>query len=1470
MKTKAICIGAGLLLATSIRAAELPGVKIEKIGDDIRLSFLSDPDSYYIAEFGDSLAAFDRPVGLTLGTGLEELFVDAGILQTKPQRGFYRLKQIPRNAPLDLDGDGLNDVIELTQGFLSPLNPHDAAQDHDQDGFSNKDEILKFSTNPQYPNEPTLPPRILGLSLQAAKDSLALGGFGIASVEAIRQVHNPANAVLSPDLSPHVPIPSGASIHVTIALPLDANLFIDQSNLVDFQGSEANSLAYYDAIDPFAQKTTLSAWITANGFGQSGGTQAAAAYFNEADLGFGRRMFMRHDSNRISYYVVNYTTANEAAQGAGTDIATVAMEYSPHPIQGGRPYIKFFTFNGHHPDPSKRADPSAGPGARLTKIDLDGRGAKFQPGMCMTCHGGDPRELVNNTYPDLGRTGARFIPFDVDSFTYPSLPGFGRFDQTEAFRHLNFGVLASIPAEVRTRYTGPSIAIPDNSSAGVSIPIVVSGHSGPIADLDFSFDGAGPGSLDPDDSSNGLNHSYVGDLTFRLTSPQGTTVILASTVGGPAEGGLGISAQNFFNTRFDDDAPTPIATVVPAQAPFSASWRPDQPLAAFNGQDPNGTWILHVSDDFELDSGSVNQFSLHITPLPQNDTTLSSIAYTGPPVPIPDFSGNAPGVAQVTIPVGNLSGTIADLDFSFDSNGPPTSILNDPNAGLTHSFIGDLEIILTAPSGEQVTLMRRTGSSGNNLCNTRLDDESPSGNAIQVAGSSQAPFVGSWFPHSSLDAFEGLAPNGNWTLTVLDHAGADTGTINRFSLHITTRTSPPAPPGSDAVVDLIHGWYQTPNLAKPFNEAFTPEGWAPPYAPAEAVQLYHGVVAKSCRACHVMQTDRAPHLDFSTYQKFDVLRALVKSEVYERGRMPMAKRTAEKFWKSFDPSQSEMLADWIAAPNRFRYSGPVSEIPDAGQGGPVTTTIDVTGLTGFITDLDISFDGPGPASRDTPGETNGLSHPYVGDLVATLTSPQGTVVRFLNREGGDGNNFGRTRFDDEVGISLSSVTGSQAPYIGSWKPSGALSAFDNELPNGTWILTLQDMGGDDEGDLVDWSLHFNTTGHSGPGTPVARMLAPQTGTIGAPVFLDARESSFATDFTWRIISAPPGSSLFFYWVRTDPQTFFVPDLNGEYVVQLTARNGSLKHSTTKSVLVSQNQPPLVLAGPDLAVTLPAFANLDASASDDGLPNPPASLSTLWTRVSGPGQVTFGAAASIDTTATFSVAGTYVLRLEASDGAFTSSDELTVVVNSQPTGNQAPSVSAGSDAEITPTSLPGSLTLTGTVTDDNLPAPPALTRTWSKISGPGTVNFTTPGSNSTSASFSLHGTYVLRLTASDGTLQAFDEVTVKVFVSFPTFIAPIFSAGTCTSCHGSANFGQMNLGGSAASIFNELTVETPDAEPGFATRAIAGNPGSSLILLKPQGGNSHGGGNLGPGGSNQFTAAHIALITEWINQGTRSN
>ncbi|RJP72684.1 MAG: T9SS C-terminal target domain-containing protein, partial [Ignavibacteriales bacterium] len=220
---------------------------------------------------------------------------------------------------------------------------------------------------------------------------------------------------------------------------------------------------------------------------------------------------------------------------------------------------------------------------------------------------------------------------------------------------------------------------------------------------------------------------------------------------------------------------------------------------------------------------------------------------------------------------------------------------------------------------------------------------------------------------------------------------------------------------------------------------------------------------------------------------------------------------------------------------------------------------------------------------------------------------------------------------------------------------------------------------------------------------------------------------------------------------------------GTYQLQLSSTDGALTTTDIVQVIVNPapvNQAPVVNAGTDKVVAPPtSIVNLNGTATDDGLPNPPSTLSITWTQVSGPSGVTFGNANSLITTATFPASGTFRLMLSANDGSLTSQD--TIIINRTST----PVVNAGVNQQIT---MPlDSVQLTGTATDDSLPNPPgALTILWSKSSGPGTITFSNISSLSTRAKFSVAGTYVIRLTATDGVSQGTDTAIVVVKQALP--------------------------------------------------------------------------------------------------------
>ncbi len=99
-----------------------------------------------------------------------------------------------------------------------------------------------------------------------------------------------------------------------------------------------------------------------------------------------------------------------------------------------------------------------------------------------------------------------------------------------------------------------------------------------------------------------------------------------------------------------------------------------------------------------------------------------------------------------------------------------------------------------------------------------------------------------------------------------------------------------------------------------------------------------------------------------------------------------------------------------------------------------------------------------------------------------------------------------------------------------------------------------------------------------------------------------------------------------------------------------------------------NTAPSANAGSDLTVVVGQVAALHGLVNDDGLPIPPSMVTSTWSKLSGPSSVVFGNASAADTTATFSTIGAYVLRLSATDGELSVSDDVGVTVNSNIPGD----------------------------------------------------------------------------------------------------------------------------------------------------------------------------------------------------------
>ncbi|NVC94458.1 peptidase S8 [Vibrio natriegens] len=118
-----------------------------------------------------------------------------------------------------------------------------------------------------------------------------------------------------------------------------------------------------------------------------------------------------------------------------------------------------------------------------------------------------------------------------------------------------------------------------------------------------------------------------------------------------------------------------------------------------------------------------------------------------------DGGGSASGSSYsntdpVAIPDNKASGAISALDVDRSGDSGTVSI----DVDISHTYIGDLRVTLTSPTGGQVVLHDNTGGSANDIKTTFQAD------------------------------FSGFESQGSWELKAVDSARRDTGTINSWTL----------------------------------------------------------------------------------------------------------------------------------------------------------------------------------------------------------------------------------------------------------------------------------------------------------------------------------------------------------------------------------------------------------------------------------------------------------------------------------------------------------------------------------------------------------------------------------------------------------------------------------------------------------------------------------------------------------------
>jgi hypothetical protein len=215
--------------------------------------------------------------------------------------------------------------------------------------------------------------------------------------------------------------------------------------LLKGDAQKQDTLNYYSAIDA---PPDFASWYTA--FFASAANAAAAIYYNNNDLGFGREMHCADTTTNgapnggKACYVRNYgdafpadpTSALALAERGQGYFATVAMVYDPTNGPDAPNAMKFYVYRAPQQIGGQTVE-QLQPSARLDAADIN----EHVPGNCITCHG--TSSSYDNTPGHYSVTKGRMIAFDPYNFGYDNTRTLA--GQQENFRQLNAHVYDTVP-----------------------------------------------------------------------------------------------------------------------------------------------------------------------------------------------------------------------------------------------------------------------------------------------------------------------------------------------------------------------------------------------------------------------------------------------------------------------------------------------------------------------------------------------------------------------------------------------------------------------------------------------------------------------------------------------------------------------------------------------------------------------------------------------------------------------------------------------------------------------------------------------------------------------------------------------------------------------------------------------------------------------------------------------------------------
>ncbi len=424
---------------------------------------------------------------------------------------------------------------------------------------------------------------------------------------------------------------------------------------------------------------------------------------------------------------------------------------------------------------------------------------------------------------------------------------------------------------------------------------------------------------------------------------------------------------------------------------------------------------------------------------------------------------------SIGIPDGTGVTYETDILISDFSSGQTLQNVNDLLSvciNMEHSFLGDLEIILTCPSGNSIILHNYSNRTGGNafLGEPIEGDEGVGQDPIPGVGYNYCwtpdAARGTWLEYTSENSLDKTLPagdyssfqdlseligcplNGNWKISILDDWPDDNGIIFSWSIDFDASIFPEIERFTVPIVQS--SWENSSTVIEYQKDTIC----AQPDLTGNILYSYNvedafgctndigfNIIVSSpfdeeCRTCN----DTIPVFDDIVYCDGDVIPLSTDYSGVDMDTITFEKHLNKPVSNTETPPGGSNVSSFV-----------VENI--------IPKNIEI----GFIESICLDLD-----------------HERVSDLSIYVRLLGSTAPNFIlmDRNGGNGKNLSKVCFTPQASRMITDAGTSDAPYTGNWLPVSDWNSLNGIASNLRWGLYVEDYESNNDGILKSWSLTF--------------------------------------------------------------------------------------------------------------------------------------------------------------------------------------------------------------------------------------------------------------------------------------------------------------------------------------------------------------------------------------------------------------